>query len=102
LTVNDIRYDVQPAESPVRRLTLHHFADFSSNPFFVALARPNSDVRMPQDDRQWPPALILDYFYGCAALKAWGQTSFVELVRKFTKDTYYAKSKQSAEVAARD
>jgi hypothetical protein len=90
LAVDDIHYAPgHPAERPASRLTLHHFADLSRDPYFRLIASPNLDARQPQDTDQWPPALILDFVYGYAALKAWGPATFVDLVRKSTRDAYY-------------
>jgi hypothetical protein len=43
----------------------------------------------PQNMDQWPPALILDYVYGVAVLKAWGQQDFVDYAQAQTRATYY-------------
>lgn len=38
---------------------------------------------------EWPPAMIFDAAYGCAALHAWGVPAFIEFVRKRVGDSYY-------------
>jgi hypothetical protein len=37
----------------------------------------------------WPPTLILYFFYGCAVLRVWGTRSFLDFITKSTKSQYY-------------
>lgn len=49
----------------------------------------NSDVRIPQDTREWPLDILLDMSYAAAVLHAWGSKDFLDHVRSETKDIYY-------------
>jgi len=48
-----------------------------------------TDVRHPADVSTWPPPLILDFFYGCVALKAWGPKSFTKFIQDLNSHDYY-------------
>jgi hypothetical protein len=91
LTVEDVPHKVPLEESPTKRFTMQHFDHFGREPSLYSSALHNLDARQPEDDNlnQWPSALILDFFYGCAALNAWGVVPFAQFVRESTKDVYY-------------
>jgi len=46
---------------------LPHFIGNITDPVFHSSFNNNSDARQPDDLGAWPLALILDFFYGCAA-----------------------------------
>lgn len=96
MTVNDVYLVMQPTAPAVgfaiqpsaadSRLTFQHF---NNHDVAVALLAPhNSDARQ-SDSNEWPPPLIFDVAYGCAALKTWGVPGFINLARQRTKDIYY-------------
>jgi hypothetical protein len=83
LTVDVIPYHPARQEneaSLTSRLTLHHLVDSRLGHVLPIFAPNNSDARQPEDTSEWPPAIILDLFYGSAALQAWGP---------LPKDAYY-------------
>jgi hypothetical protein len=96
--LDDVPYHAPPEESPPRRLTskccnvshrltLQHFDEVGHS---LNLTAPhNSDARRPDDTSEWPPDLIFDFFYGCAAVKAWGRNLFIMRVRKSVTDRYH-------------
>ena len=96
MTVNDVDLVLQPAAHNVgfivdpsvanRRLTFQHFDIHDSAT--ALLAPHNSDARLSDSD-EWPPALIFDVAYGCAALRTWGEPTFIEDARTHTKHLYY-------------
>ena len=96
MTVNDVDLVVQPSaaqvgfvtqpSTAVKRLTLQHFN--TRDPLVQTMIPHNSDARQSVGD-EWPPPLIFDVAYGCAALKTWGVTAFIVLARSHTRDIYY-------------
>jgi len=97
MTVNDVGLTMQPSANHVgfviqpsdatRRLTFQHFSDIR-DPATEILAPHNSDARQ-SDSNEWPPPLIFDVAYGCAALKTWGVPLFRKFARGETRDIYY-------------
>jgi hypothetical protein len=52
--------------------------------YFVLIAPHNFDAQQPSGDanlKKWPPAYIFDFYYGCAALKAWSADHFAQIVQ---------------------
>src|SRR6266478_4344805 len=95
MTVNDVDlveqptahlgFAVQPSDADSRLIFQH----FNLNDAAVAFLAPhNSDARQSDSDK-WPPPLIFDVAYGCAALKAWGMISFIQFARERTRNIYY-------------
>ena len=91
MTVNDVDL-VVPAVAPgfitdpsvaPRRLTLQNFL---ISPILVT--PHNSDARISDSDL-WPPPLLFDVAYGCAALNTWGVRPFVDFAREHTWSIYY-------------
>src|ERR1700676_1510875 len=82
--------DDVPQSSPAvqSRLTLQHFFEILSN-ITLQHAPNNKDARLPTDLSQWPPAIIIDFMYGAAALRKWGLKAGIDKLRKITKETYY-------------
>jgi hypothetical protein len=56
---------------------------------FPSVVKNNSDARQPSNTNKWPPALIVDFFYGCAALAAWSPRPFKAFIKKLNFDDYY-------------
>jgi hypothetical protein len=76
--------------TPTSRFTLHHFVDVSTlSAQIYHFAPNNTDARQPEDTDHWPPALILDYVYAFAVLRAWGQKDFIDYVQEQTRAAYY-------------
>ncbi|KAF8345125.1 hypothetical protein F5887DRAFT_1074770 [Amanita rubescens] len=102
LTVDDIPYNPPNAaddEGPASRLTLHHFGGFPQLGCLTPkLAPHNSDARQPQDTTEWPPAVIVDFFYAAAAMNAWSPKSFIEYVREQSSDVYYPEGHVDAQM----
>jgi hypothetical protein len=55
----------------------------------------NQDARPPADLTNWPPALIMDVVYGCAAVLKWGQKQSVDDIQKITQPIYYDPTSQT-------
>ncbi|KIL55822.1 hypothetical protein M378DRAFT_90221, partial [Amanita muscaria Koide BX008] len=94
MSVNDVALVMQPIEPnakhlgfAVSRLTLQHFNAPDAVTTYVA--PHNSDARQLVDHDDWPPPLLFDIAYGCAALNTWGVPQFVNLARQRTRDIYY-------------
>lgn len=96
MTVNDVDLVMQHSAPQVgfvtqpsiadKRLTFQHF---NTHDLVVQMIAPhNSDARRSVGD-EWPPPLIFDVAYGCAALKTWGVAAFIVLARNHTQDIYY-------------
>lgn len=85
LTAQHVGFVTQPSASN-KRLTLQHF---NNNDVVVNVIAPhNSDARFLRSNK-WPPPLIFDVAYGCAALKTWGMPEFMTFARIQTKNIYY-------------
>jgi len=61
-----------------RRLTLQHFNN--TDPIITAHAPHNSDARI-SNSPDWPSDMVFDVSYGCAALKHWGDPTFIAIIR---------------------
>ncbi len=95
MSVNDVALVMQPnAEHlgfnpslAVSRLTFQHF---NAPDALTTLGAPhNSDARQRVDHDDWPPPLLFDVAYGCAALNTWGVPQFMNLARQRTRHIYY-------------
>jgi len=91
MNANVVPYDSGPP--PASRLTLQFISNITDRPF-LSYFDNNTDARQPDDVNTWPPALILDFFYGCAALKEWGPKDFTTFVKKHNHD-YYSHTEKS-------
>jgi hypothetical protein len=58
-----------PSASP-GRFILQHFTP--QHAYMVSQSPHNQNARLPADMSQFPPATIVDMFYGCAAVLRWG------------------------------
>ena len=96
MTVNDVDLVMQPNATDLgfitppsladNRLTFHHFVNH--DPVTALVAPHNSDARRSDSD-DWPPPLIFDVAYGCAALNTWGVPTFTDFARTRTRHIYY-------------
>jgi len=66
------------------RLTLHYFCEWDEN-----LVPQNTDARPPPNNSAWPPSIITDFVYACAALKKWGSDDCLSAIREKTQKQYY-------------
>ncbi|KIL55307.1 hypothetical protein M378DRAFT_188679 [Amanita muscaria Koide BX008] len=94
MSVTDVALVMQPIEPnakhlgfAVSRLTLQHFN--APDAVTTHVAPHNSDARQRMDHDDWPPPLLFDIAYGCAALNTWGVPQFVNLARQRTRHIYY-------------
>ena len=95
MSVNDVALVMQPLAEhlgfnpslAVSRLTFQHFD--APDVVTTLVAPHNSDARQRADHDDWPPPLLFDVAYGCAALKTWGVPQFMNLARQRTRDIYY-------------
>lgn len=96
MTVNDVDLVMQPLAANLgfimqpsvadSRLTFQHFVN--RDPVTALVAPHNSDARRSDSD-DWPPPLIFDVAYGCAALNTWGVPTFMDFARTRTRHIYY-------------
>jgi len=84
-TANLVGFAVQPSVANIR-LTFQHFN--TNDPVVAIVAPHNSDARVLDSD-EWPPPIIFDVAYGCAAIKAWGVSDFVQFAQECTRHIYY-------------
>jgi hypothetical protein len=69
------------------RFILQHFTPQDD---YTARNSPhNQDARLPADMSQFPPNIIVDTFYGCAAFLQWGTPQASEAIVSSTQDLYY-------------
>ncbi|KAF8325714.1 hypothetical protein F5887DRAFT_901102 [Amanita rubescens] len=91
MSVTDVARVMQPIgfnpSLAVSRLTFQHFN--APDVVTTYVAPHNSDARQRVDHDDWPPPLLFDIAYGCAALNTWGVPQFVNLARQRTRHIYY-------------
>jgi hypothetical protein len=87
--------DVPPSPGPILgppsgsygRFILQHFTP--QDDYTVRNSPHNQDARLPADMSQFPPNIIVDAFYGCAAFLQWGTPQASEAIVSSTQDLYY-------------
>ena len=87
--------DVPPSPRPIAgppsaspgRLILQHFTPLHQN--IVSQAPHNWNARLPADMSQFPPPIILDLFYGCAAVLRWGIAKATSVIQSSMGSLYY-------------
>ena len=91
MSVDDIPYarTEENQASPTNRLTLHYIVESGLGILLPSIVPNNSDLREPGDTSQWPPAMIVNLFYACAALNAWAPKAFIQNARAMAKGAYY-------------
>ncbi len=80
--------DIPSDDSP--RYTVHLFPDFAAT--FEYLAPSGADAWFPamkEEGHSPPSSLLLDFWYGCVALRAWGQDAFRSYCKAKMDDIYY-------------
>jgi hypothetical protein len=95
MSVNDVALVMQPNAEHLgfnpslaaSRLTFQHFN--APDAVTTLVAPHNSDARQRVDHDDWPPPLLFDVAYGCAALNTWGVPQFENLARQRTRNIYY-------------
>lgn len=89
LLSNDIPPSPRPCTNPNGRLTLQIINDADITPVTRMLAPHNQDARPPDDVSGWPTSIVLDAFYGCAAVAKWGNKECCDLIRSIMDSHYY-------------
>ena len=84
-TFDHVGFAVHPSAAN-RRLIFQHFN--IDDPAVRVWAPHNSDARQPNSN-VWPPPVMFDISYCCAALTTWGVPDFKDFARQLTRDTYY-------------
>ncbi len=65
------------------------FQHFNTNDSVLARSAPHNCDATIADSDEWPPDLIFDVAYGCAALAKWGTRSFIQFAQGHTYKIYY-------------
>jgi hypothetical protein len=82
-----------PSTSPGRFILQHMKPQHES----VELIAPhNRDCRLPADMSQFPPSIIVDMIYGCAAVEQWGIASTRSTIESLVEPIYYDKNEDEA------
>jgi len=76
-----------PPSGPHGRFILQHFTP--QDDYTERNSPHNQDARLPADMSQFPPNIIVDTFYGCAAFLQWGTLQASEAIMSSTQDLYY-------------
>jgi len=87
--------DVPPSPGPILgppsgssgRFILQHFTP--QDDYTVRNSPHNQDARLPGDMSQFPPNILVDMFYGCAAFLQWGTPQASEAIEASTQGLYY-------------
>jgi len=90
--IND---DVPPSPGPILgppstspgRFILQHFTQQDS--YTIHNSPHNQDARLPADMSGFPPPIIVDMFYGCAALLQWGIPMACDAIELSVGSLYY-------------
>jgi len=88
--------DVPPSPGPIcgpqsntpGRFILQHFIE-QPNVAATSSFRHNQNARQPIDMNNFPPPVLIDMWYGCAALKQWGDTSIINTIWSSMESRYY-------------
>ena len=89
--------DVPPSPRPILgppsaspgRFTLQHFRQLDD---YTTFNSPNNqDARLPADMSQFPPPIIVDMHYGCAAILQWGTAETSAAIWTSVESVYYDK-----------
>ncbi len=68
------RTDIPSDDGP--RYTVHLFPDFAKTLQHIAPSGASVWFPAMEEDHSPPSTLLLDFWYGCVALRAWGQDAF--------------------------
>lgn len=87
--------DVPPSPGPILgppsaspgRFILQHFTP--QHEYVVHQSPHNQDARLPADMSQFPPPIIVDMFYGCAAVSRWGIPQASAAIQLSVGSLYY-------------
>lgn len=88
--------DVPPSAGPIRgpqsaspgRFTLQHFRQLDE--YTIRNSPHNQDARLPPDMNQFPPPIIVDMYYGCAAILQWGIDQSSAAIWSSVESLYYS------------
>ena len=88
--------DVPPSPGPIRGLTrrltqrgrfiLQHF---KQDNFTMQFAPHNQNARFPGDMSNFPNAVIMVMFYGCAVLLQWGMPQATDVIQSTVESSYH-------------
>lgn len=87
--------DVPPSTGPIRgpqsaspgRFTLQHFRQLDE--YTIRNSLHNQDARLPPNMNQFPPPIIVDMYYGCAAILQWGIDQSSAAIWSSVESSYY-------------
>jgi hypothetical protein len=87
--------DIPPSPGPILgppsaspgRFILQHFTP--QHEYIVSQSPHNQDARLPADMSQFPPPIIVDMFYGCAAVLRWGIPQAADAIELSMGPLYY-------------
>jgi hypothetical protein len=87
--------DVPPSPGPIRgpqsaspgRFTLQHFRQLDD--YTIQNSPHNQDARLPADMNEFPPPIIVDMYYGCAAVLQWGIAESSAAIWSSVESSYY-------------
>jgi hypothetical protein len=90
-----VERDVPPSPGPIRgpqsaspgRFTLQHFRQLDE--YTIRNSPHNQDARLPANMNQFPPPIIVDMFYGCAAVLQWGLPQSSAAIWSSVDSSYY-------------
>jgi hypothetical protein len=88
---------VPPSPRPIRgpqtntqgRFILHHFREQLDNDFATTFYPHNQNTRQPAGANVFPPDVLVDMWYGCAALLQWGMNETVDRIWHSVESQYH-------------
>ena len=89
--------DVPPSPGPIRGLNTRRLTrrgrfilqHFKQDNFTMQFAPQNQDARFPGDMSNFPNAVIMDMFYGCAVLLQWGMPQATDVIQSTVESSYH-------------
>lgn len=101
--------DVPPSPRPIQgplsnspgRFILQHF-DVADNDVTMLIYPHNQDARQPADTSWFPPAVVVDMFYGYAAVSRWGNQECTDAIRSSVGQLYYEHGNEDGGRLSRD
>lgn len=99
--------DVPPSAGPIRgpqsaspgRFTLQHFRQLDE--YTIRNSPHNQDARLPPDMNQFPPPIIVDMYYGCAAILQWGIGQSSAAIWSSVESLYYSNTGSERESSSK-
>jgi hypothetical protein len=78
-----------PQTNAQGRFILHHFREQLDNDFATIFYPHNQNARQPAGAKIFPPDVLVDMWYGCAALLQWGMNETIDKIRHSVESEYY-------------